>query len=247
MNNKVALITGSSKGIGKATVISLASKGFDIIINYNTDFKGANETEKYIQKEYKVKTMVIKCDISNEEEVEKMVNTIIVKFSKIDVLVNNAGISIDTLFADKSVSDFKKVLDTNVIGTFLVSKYVGKYMIMQKKGKIINVSSTNGIDTYYPEGIDYDASKAAIISLTHNLAKEYAPYINVNAIAPGWVNTDMNKNLDGKFVNDENKKIYLNRFAEPYEIANLITFLASDEASYINNSIIRIDGGYNGE
>ena len=188
--------------------------------------------------------MIIKASIDNEEEVKSMIHEIIDRFGKLDILVNNAGIAIDTLFEDKTKENFKKILDVNLIGTFLVSKYAGDVMLKNNYGKIINVSSTNAIDTYYPMSLDYDASKSAIISLTHNLAVQYAPTINVNAVAPGWVNTDMNQNLDKDFIEKENNKILLKRFAEPSEIAKVITFLASDDASYINNEVIRIDGGF---
>ena len=172
-----------------------------------------------------------------------MVDEIISTFGHIDVLVNNAGIAIDTIFEDKTVANFRRTLDVNLIGTFLVSKYVGKYMLEEKEGCIINISSTNGIDTVYPESLDYDASKAGILSLTKNLAIQYAPYIRVNSIAPGWVLTDMNKELDDDFMEEEKSKILLNRFADPYEIAKVIVFLASDDASYINGEVIRVDGG----
>ncbi|MBQ2409056.1 MAG: SDR family oxidoreductase [Bacilli bacterium] len=151
--------------------------------------------------------------------------------------------AIDTLFEDKTVENFKKTLNVNLIGTFLMSKYIGEIMYNNKKGNIINISSTNGIDTYYPMSLDYDASKAGVISLTKNLAVQYAPYVRVNTIAPGWVNTEMNKELDDEFINNENKKILLNRFGEPEEIAKVILFLASDDASYINGTVIRVDGG----
>ena len=117
-------------------------------------------------------------------------------------------------------------------------------MLENKSGVIINVASTNGIDTIYPESLDYDASKAGVISLTKNLALQYAPYIRVNAVAPGWVNTDMNKELDKTFIDKENEKILLNRFARPEEIAKVIYFLATPDASYINSEVIRIDGGF---
>ena len=124
-----------------------------------------------------------------------------------------------------------------------MSKYFGKIMYDNKKGNIINISSTNGIDTYYEYGLDYDASKAGVINLTHNLANHYHPYIRVNTVCPGWINTPMNKNMDKEFKKDEENKILLNRFANPEEIAKVIYFISSDDASYINDSIIRVDGG----
>ena len=127
-----------------------------------------------------------------------MVDQTIKRFGTIDVLVNNAGIAIDTLFEDKTVENFRTTLDVNLIGPFLVSKYVGKVMLEQGRGSIVNVASTNGIDTYYPMSLDYDASKAGVISLTNNLALQFAPYIRVNTVAPGWVNTEMNKELDNE-------------------------------------------------
>lgn len=241
---KIALVTGSSRGIGKATIIELASKGCNVIINYVNGEKEAEELKKYVNNKFNIDVMVIKADVSNEEEVKEMIDKIITKFNKIDILVNNAGIAIDNGFHEKTIDEFKKVLDVNLIGTYLVSKYVSVQMLKQKYGKIINVSSTNGINTNYPYSIDYDASKAGVISLTRNLALQLAPYINVNCVAPGWVNTEMNEELDENYIKEENKKILLNRFAEPEEIAKVIAFLASDDASYVNNAVIRVDGGY---
>jgi 3-oxoacyl-[acyl-carrier protein] reductase len=241
--NKVALITGSSRGIGKAIAIELASRGCSVIINYVHSEKEANSLKKHIINTYKVEALTIKADVSIEDEVKKMIETIIDKFGKIDILVNNAGIALDNNFNDKSIEEFKKVLSVNLIGTYLVSKYVSIPMLKDKHGKIINISSTNGIDTLYPNSIDYDASKAGVISLTHNLAKELAPFVSVNTVAPGWVNTDMNDDLSPLFKAEEINKIYLKRFAEPQEIAKVVAFLASDDASYINNTVIRVDGG----
>ncbi len=241
--NKVVLITGSSRGIGECSIKKFASNGYDVVINYNNSKDSALSLKEYVEKEYNVKAIMIKCDVSNEEEVKIMVERIIKEFGKIDVLVNNASISIDTLYEDKTVNNFKKILDVNLIGTFLVTKYVGEYMLKQGNGVITNIASTNGIDTNYPMGLDYDASKAAVISLTHNQAIQYAPYIRVNSLAPGWTETDMNKDMDISFKENECKKIMLNRFAKPEEIANVVYFLATDEASYINNTVIRVDGG----
>ena len=241
--NKVVLITGASKGIGKSTAIEFAKQSYNIIINYNTSKEKAENLKKELETKYNIKCLAIKADISNEEEVNNMVEETINTFEKIDVLVNNAGIAIDTIFEDKTKEIFQKTINTNLIGTFLVSKIVSKYMKERKSGAIINISSTNGIDTYYPYSIDYDASKAGVISLTKNLAVELAPYIRVNSVAPGWVNTEMNKELDKDFIKKETDKILLNRFAEPEEIAKVILFLASDNASYINGEIIKVDGG----
>jgi len=241
--NKVALITGSSKGIGAAIAYDLASHKCNVVINYSSSEDEAMKLKEELVNKFNVKVLAIKCDIADEESVTKMVNTIIDTFGKIDILVNNAGIAIDTLVADKTVKDFRRILDVNLIGTFLVSRLAADHMLKNGSGKIINIASTNGIDTYYPYSLDYDASKAGVISLTHNLAEYYKPYINVNAVAPGWVNTPMNKELDEEYKNDECKKIMLGRFADPIEIAKVVTFLASDDANYINNAVIRVDGG----
>mgnify|MGYP000643433720 FL=1 len=241
---KTVLITGGSRGLGRACALKFAQLDYNIIINYNNSLKEAVSLEAYLKENYNISVLLVKADISKEDEVINMVNVIKNSFQKVDCLVNNAGIAIDTLFEDKTVQNFKKIIDVNLIGTFLVSKYIGALMSNEKSGTIINVSSTNAIDTYYPYSLDYDASKAGVISLTHNLARQFAPYIRVNCVAPGWINTEMNKELDKEFIEEENKKILLGRFSEPSEIANVIAYLASDEASYINGSVIRVDGGY---
>lgn len=243
MGKGVALVTGSNRGIGRKTVEEFAKAGLDVVINYCHHDDEAKDLEKFIRTNYDVDVMVIKCDVSREEEVEEMVNNIIDRFGKIDILVNNASVARDSLLLDKSLREFRRVLDVNLIGTYLCSKYVGRVMLDNKRGKIINVASTNAIDTYYPESCDYDASKAGVVSLTHNLAREFAPFIQVNCICPGWVKTDMNKDLSLEQISQEKKRILLGRFAEAEEISNVILFLASSKASYINDSIIRVDGG----
>ncbi len=243
MGKYVALVTGSNRGIGKSIVIELAKAGVNVVINYCHHEEEALELEKFIIDNYNVGVMCIKCDISKEDEVENMVNSIVDHFGTIDILINNASVCRDNLLLDKSIKEFKRVLDVNLIGTYLCSRYVGKVMLENKKGKIINISSTNAIDTYYPESCDYDASKAGVISLTHNLAREFAPFITVNCICPGWVKTDMNKDLSIDQITEERKKILLGRFAEPKEIANVVLFLVSSKSNYINDSIIRVDGG----
>ena len=242
MERKTVLITGASRGLGKAIAKVFAKNNYNVILNYNTSEEEANKLAKELE-QYNVEVLPIKADITNEEEIKDMVEQSINKFKKIDVLINNAGIAIDTTFEDKTKENFMKILDTNLVGPFILTKYVGEYMLKEKQGNIVNISSTNGIDTYYEYSLDYDASKAGLISLTHNLAQHYAPYIRVNCVAPGWINTEMNKNLDEEYKKEEESKILLNRFAEPEEIANVVYFLTTDEAKYINNETIRVDGG----
>ena len=244
--NKVAIVTGSSRGLGRACAIELAKNNYDVVINYNNSEERAIAVKEEIE-QLGVKALLVKCDISNEEDVEVMVSKVVKEFGTIDVLVNNAAVCYDSLYDDKSVENFKKTLEVNVIGTFLVSKYVGDIMYQNKYGKIVNISSTNGINTYFPMCLDYDASKAGIISLTHNLAMQYAPYINVNAVAPGFIATETEvNNMDEDFIKSEEEKIFLRRIGQEAEVAKVVRFLVSDDASYINNEVIRVDGGMYG-
>jgi 3-oxoacyl-[acyl-carrier protein] reductase len=239
----VVLVTGASNDIGASTVVEFASKGYNVIINYDTSYQNAAELEKYVKSVLNVDTMIIKADVSSEFEVRAMIENIIDKFDKIDVLVNNATIIEDKPLMARSVDDFVKTVNTNLIGTFIVSKYASKWMMEKKSGKIINVAAANGIDSYSSGTIDYDATKAGIVSLTKNFAVHLAPYVNVNAVAPGWVDTFTNNNLPIDAIENELHKILLKRFADPQEIAKVIYFLASEEASYINGEVIKVDGG----
>lgn len=238
--NKTVLITGASGGLGISIANIFASNNYDVIINYHNNEESAKKLKAEIEKIYQVKAYLYKCDISKEEEVKKLFEDIKNEVGEIDTLVNNAGIALDNELCNKDSKEFMKVIAVNLLGTYLMSKHVKDVL---KKGSIINVSSTNGIDTGYIESIDYDASKAGVISLTHNFAKAYAPNIRVNAVAPGWINTNMNKDLSPVFKKNEENKIMLERFADPSEVAKVIYFLASDDASYINDTIIRVDGG----
>lgn len=241
--SKVVLVTGSSKGIGAAIIEELAIAGYDCVINYNSSIEEAIALHEKIKK-YNVRSLVIKCDVSNEDEVNEMFNTIEKNLGGVDVLVNNAAIDIPNLFSRKTVSDFRKTLDVNLIGSYITAKRAYNHMMNKKWGRIINISSTNGINTYYPMGLEYDASKAALNSLTHNLAIQFAPFVNVNAIAPGLINTDNEiADYDEEFMQTELDKILKRRIGEAKEVAKLVKFLISDDADYINNSIIRIDGG----
>ena len=175
MNNKVVLVTGSSKGIGKATIIEFASKGYNVIINYNNSQAEAEKLKKYVEEQYKIRAITVKADVSNETEVEDMVEKVINEFGKIDVLVNNAGIVYDRDFNDIKIEEFEKTLKVNVIGAFIVAREVSKYM--KKGSSIVNVSSTNGTKTISPECLDYNISKIGLQSLTRDLAFQFKPNI----------------------------------------------------------------------
>lgn len=242
--SKVALITGGSRGIGEAISKKFASAGYNIIINFKQSVERAQKLKIQLEKDFNIEVMLSQANLSKEKDIINMINECMKKFGKIDVLVNNAGIVIDKEFEDRTVEDWKNTLDVNLIAPFLLTKIVGKEMMKQKKGSIINISSTNGINTYYPSSVDYDASKSGLISLTYDSAVQYSPYVRVNCIAPGWVNTEMNKELEEDFVKSETEKILVKRFGEPEEIANVVVFLASDEASFINSAVIKVDGGW---
>ena len=241
----VVLVTGSSRGLGKELVIEYAKRGLDVVINYYKNESKAKTLEKYINDNFPVKTLSIKCDVSKEEEVEDMFNKIIDAFGRIDILINNASISKDTDLNEIKIVEFQRILNVNLIGTYLCSKYASKFMLENKKGIIINMASTNGINTYIPESAAYDSSQAAIINLTHNMAKEYAPFIRVNCICPRIINNDRTNELSMEQIRKEKRKILLNKFANYEDITKLVIFISSKEASYINDSIIKIDGGYN--
>lgn len=243
MDKKVVLVTGSSIGLGAAIAEKFASNNYNVVINYLTHEKEALKLKTDLENKYNVECLAIEGNIASDEDVKYMYKKVMKVFNKIDVLINNASVSFDTDFDMKDKDIFMKILEINLYGTFNVTKVFGNEMLKNKSGKIINIASTNGIDTFYEYGLDYDASKAAVINLTHNIASHYAPYINVNCVCPGWINTPMNNNMDEEFKKQEIDKILLHRFAEPNEIANLVYFLTTDEASYINDSIIRIDGG----
>ena len=247
MMNKVVLVTGGAKGIGRAIALELAKQGYDIVINYLTSQKEAEALQKEIKEMYGVRCMAIPCDVSKEDEVDKMISCIEEKLGGVDILINNAAVDLSNLFHLKTAEEFRRTMEVNVVGAFNCSKRVYRYMLEKEYGRIINISSTNGINTYYPMCIDYDASKAALISLTHNLAFEFAPYVNVNCIAPGFIGTE--NELDGydeEFLKEEVEKIMVNRYGDPQEVAYLVKFLISDEANFINNTVIRIDGGQKG-
>lgn len=245
--DKVIMITGGSRGIGKRMVEDFARLGYKVSFSYCTEESRAKELKKELLTEGLV-VEYFKVDIANDSDISNFVDFTINKFGKIDILINSAAITNDSLFQEKNSSTFEKVLRANLIGTFTLSKIVGDIMYKNKGGKIINISSTNGMNTYYPMCLEYDASKAAINSLTHNLAMQFAPYVIVNAIAPGFIATESEiKDMDEEFIELESEKIFLKRPGKEEDVSNLAIFLASDKSNYINNQIIKINGGVYGD
>lgn len=245
--NKVVLITGGSRGIGKRMVEDFARNGYNVVFSYCTNKECAERLQNDLKLEgYDVRYR--KVDIANDDDIKKIVDYTISEFGTIDVLINNAAITNDSLFQDKDSSTFNKVLRANLVGTFVISKLVGDIMYKNKGGKIINISSTNGMNTYYPMCVEYDASKAGINSLTHNLAMQFAPYVHVNGIAPGFIATESEiKDFDEEFLKSEAEKIFLRRLGKEEDVSNLALFLASEKSDFINNQIIKINGGVYGD
>ena len=243
--NKVVMVTGARRGLGLACAKKFSEGGYCVVLNGRSHEEEMQVISKELEEKYSIECLVCMGDIANEEDVKRMLDEVQNKFGRLDVLVNNASIVYDMEIEERATSVFEETMHNNVTGTYLMCKYFGGFMNSQDfTTRIVNISSTNGIDCNFPTSIDYDASKAAINSLTRNFAIEYAPKILVNAVAPGWINTDMNKDLPSDLVEEETSKIYLKRFAESEEIASLVYYLGSDENTFINNEVIKIDGGY---
>lgn len=238
----VALITGATRGIGKAIAIKLSKEGYDIAINYRKENEELNELKKEIEQN-NVKCELVQGDVSIFEDTERFVKETIEKLGSIDVLVNNAGITKDMLLMRMKQEDFKQVLDTNLVGTFNVTKNVVPYMMKARSGRIINISSVVGISGNAGQ-TNYSASKAGIIGFTKSLAKEIASRnILVNAVAPGFIETNMTDVLKDDVKQEIAKNIPLKRMGTAQDVANVVKFLASDDSSYITGQVINVDGG----
>ena len=237
---QVALITGATRGIGKEIALELAQNGYDIAVNYRGTID--EDLKKEIEAN-NVRCEFVEADVSNFEQCESMIKETIEKYGRIDVLVNNAGITKDGLIMRMKKEDFEAVIDVNLVGTFNVTRNVIPYMIKQKSGRIINVSSVVGVAGNAGQ-TNYSASKAGVIGFTKSLAKEVASRnILVNAIAPGFIDTDMTKVLSDTVKEGINAQIPLKRMGSPKEVAKVVKFLASEDSSYVTGQVINIDGG----
>lgn len=242
LKNKIAVITGGSRGIGKEIAKKLAYNGANIVINYTSKEEEALKTKEEIEN-LGVKCIVIKCDVSKSEEVNEMINKTIKEFGRVDILVNNAGITKDNLLMKMKEEDFDKVIDINLKGVFNCTKAVTRPMMKNKYGKIINISSVVGVIGNAGQA-NYCASKAGVIGFTKSTARELASRnININAVAPGFIDTDMTKVLSEDIKNSMLSTIPKKEFGQPEDVANAVVFLASDMSSYITGQVINVDGG----
>ncbi|WP_294156494.1 3-oxoacyl-[acyl-carrier-protein] reductase [uncultured Clostridium sp.] len=242
LKGKCALVTGASRGIGKAIALKLASLGANLVLNYRNSEAEAIEVENAV-KDMGVDAISVKGDISKLADVENLVAAAKEKFGAVDIMVNNAGITKDTLILRMKEEDFDKVIDVNLKGVFNCLKTITPVMVRQKHGKIINLSSVVGISGNAGQ-VNYAASKAGVIGMTKSLAKEVGSRgINVNAVAPGFIETDMTDVLGDKYKEEIKKNIPLKKLGKPEDVADVVAFLASESSDYVTGQVIHVDGG----
>lgn len=240
---KNVLITGGASGFGKYLTCFFAKNHYNVVFTY---YKSSPEEIINEIKDLDIDYLPIHCDLRSEEDINMMIEKSCA-FGDIDILINNAAVEYNTDFDLKSKVEFMETLEVNLVAPFLISRKIGYVMYKNKKGVIINISSNNAFDKNDPNTIDYDASKKALISLSSNTAKYFSPYVRVNTIAPGWIKTDKIKELDdslnGVFLENEKEKTLIKEIPSEEDIANVIMYLVSDNAKFINNEVIRVDGG----
>lgn len=242
LEDEVAVVTGSSRGIGAATAIKLAEEGADLVINYNSDRESAEETAAKVR-ELGRKALVVQGNVADSDEAKNLIKSTVDEYGKIDILVNNAGITNDGLILRMKEKDFSSVIDVNLKGTFNCTKNAIRYMMKQRHGKIVNLSSVVGLMGNAGQA-NYAASKAGVVGFSKSVAKEVSKRgINVNVVAPGYINTEMTEELPEKVKEDMLDSIPVNRFGEVEDVANVILFLVSPLSSYVNGQTINIDGG----
>ncbi len=240
LKNKVAIITGSSRGIGKATALLFAKEGANIVVNYKSNKK---EAEKVVQIIGRTNALLVQADVSKESNVKRLVSETIKRFGKIDILINNAGEILRPGNWKSDINTWHKTLDVNLTSVWLMIKEVAPLMLKNKGGSIVNLTSVYGFLGAAPV-LAYTSAKGGLITITKSFAKELAPKIRVNAVAPSNVMTDMTKDAGKELIEFFRQQTPLKRIAKPEEIAKAILFLASDEASYITGEILIVDGGY---
>lgn len=242
LHEKIAVVTGASKGIGRAIAIELAKAGAHVVVNYHGSAGKAEETCQEIRQNNGT-CESMQFDVADFNQTEEAMKTILEKHGRIDILVNNAGITRDGLILRMSEEQFSEVIDTNLKGTFYMSKLASKQMMKQRQGRIINISSVSGVMGNAGQA-NYAASKAGVIGLTKSMARELASRnITVNAVAPGFIDTDMTKELPQTVIDRAVAQIPLGHFGKPEDIAGLVCYLASEQAAYVTGQVICVDGG----
>ncbi|MCR5344140.1 MAG: 3-oxoacyl-[acyl-carrier-protein] reductase [Butyrivibrio sp.] len=240
---RTAIVTGGSRGIGRAIAVGFAKKGYNVVISYAGNEQAATETEKLCRESGAADVVTYKGDVSDESSCEELVKTVMDKYGQVDALVNNAGITRDGLVARMSADDFDSVISTNLRGAFLMSKLVTKPMMKQRYGRIVNISSVVGVHGNAGQA-NYSASKAGLIGMTKSIAKELASRnITVNAVAPGMIATDMTAVLTDAQKDSINSSIPAKRMGEPEDVANAVLFLADEKSSYITGQVLEVSGG----
>jgi NAD(P)-dependent dehydrogenase (short-subunit alcohol dehydrogenase family) len=245
LSGKVGIVTGGSRGIGRTLALALADAGADVAVAAAHPMDLAEEVAEEIKKKEKT-SLAVRVDVSNKREVQDMVSKVIKQFGKIDILVNNAAINIFSPAEKLSLDDWNKVLSVDLTGVFLCSQAVGKIMMEQKRGKIINVTSVGGMTGTYRKAIAYDSSKAGVINLTRSLAVEWGKYnINVNAIAPGLIETDLTRKRleDREFYNYFLERVPLGKIGQPEDLVGIVIFLSSEASKWLTGQTIVMDGG----
>ncbi len=240
--NKTVFVTGGSRGIGKEVALKFAEKGYNVVINYVSEKTNIDKLKEEFESKG-IKSLIVRADVTNKDEIEILVKKAIEEFGSIDVLVNNAGITRDGLLMRMNEKDFDKVIEINLKGTYIVTKAVTKYMMKKRRGSIINLSSVVGVSGNAGQ-CNYSASKAGIIGFTKSIAKELASRnIRANAVAPGFIETDMTAVLSEEVKENIYNQIPLKRMGTAKEVAELIYFLGSEKSSYITGQVINVDGG----
>lgn len=242
LEGKIAVVTGGSRGIGREIALTLAGYGATVVVNYNGSKEKAQEVVDTIKSQGK-EAIAIKASVSDSKEVESMIKEVMDQFGRIDILVNNAGITKDNLMMKMTEEDFDAVIDTNLKGTFYCMKQVYRIMLKQRYGRIINMSSVTGVIGNAGQ-VNYAASKAGVIGMTKSLARELGSRgITVNAVAPGFIETEMTDVLSDKVKEEIANQIPLKRMGAVKDVAETVAFLASDKASYITGQVLHVDGG----
>jgi len=242
LDSKVAIVTGASRGIGREIALTLAEAGANVVVNYMGSKEKAEEVAEQIKKLGK-DALVVQADVSDGKQVETLIKTTVSHFGKLDILVNNAGITRDNIIMRMKEEDWDQVMDTNLKSVFLLSKAVSRQMMKQRSGKIINISSVVGV-LGNPGQANYVAAKSGVIGLTKTLARELASRgITVNAVAPGYIETDMTAGLSEEVAKQLMEQIPLSRLGTPKDVANVVKFLVSEDASYMTGQVLHVDGG----